>query len=397
MGFLFDEKKFINDNIFQYEQRMNSQYTKFLDKSPNFTTYYHINNISSTADLGFQSIERIIGPNSPIKFKVVKDFPVYGLDNINLNLSDEDQGLDSNYDSELIILPNTIQPLPNDCFVFNYLDQNYIFKITEVQYDTIKSNNYYKISYTVNSLTEDMKAQLDLQVDEKYVCNFTNIGTKEKCLIKEEDSVLLVKLNQIYRDIVNKYRIIFFNTKYNSFLFNNGEYKIYDKYLNHFIQTNKLLNETYNYETTFCVNEDFTNTFPLEYEQCIYRIIEKCKKAKLPTTIQYIPWVIENLTSIFKYYRDSSVMSVKFISGQDYINPDLLTRIQTGEKLEEDNIIDTLLIDFFNENTQTIYNIDLNKLSEYDEYIDLSFETFIKIPILLYILKFHYTNFMSIK
>ena len=45
-----------------------------------------------------------------IDYSEIKDFPVYGLDPVQLRLEDMDQGLDTSYEGELLILPNTIKP-----------------------------------------------------------------------------------------------------------------------------------------------------------------------------------------------------------------------------------------------------------------------------------------------
>ena len=180
LGYLIDDKTFINENIFKYEERMNSQYSRFLDKNPTFVTYYNIDNINSITDSGFENIEDLLGENSPLKFKKINDFPVYGLESIMLELSEEEEGLTTNFDSELIILPNTLKPLPNDFFTISYLDKNYLFMVTDVKYDTIKSNNYYKISFTLKAAYGELINDLENQINEIYNCILRNIGTMNK-------------------------------------------------------------------------------------------------------------------------------------------------------------------------------------------------------------------------
>ena len=41
-GFVFDEQNFINNNAFKFEDRLNTQVARFLDKSPTYVTYYNI-------------------------------------------------------------------------------------------------------------------------------------------------------------------------------------------------------------------------------------------------------------------------------------------------------------------------------------------------------------------
>lgn len=395
MGFLIDEKQFINDNIIQFEDRLNSQYSRFLDKNPTFVTYYHINNIESITDTGLNNIEQIIGPNSPLKFQKISDFPVYGVESILLDLVEDDEGLTSSYDGELIILPNTIKPLPGDFFTIDYLGRQFLFMVNEVKYDTIKSNNYYKISFHIDSLEEDITDNLEKQIQEKYNCVFRNIGTQEKCLILEDDVEKLQKLNNIYKLIVDKYKVLFFNKRYNSFIFEDVEnnIKIYDKFLTEFIIRNKLFQEKYNYNTLFLVNEDSSNRLPVEYENSVYRNIEKNKK-ELINNVTYGYSIIKNVDSVFNLYNDVYIRGINFVNNDfDYINPSLIEQIQTLEKSEDNNVVYNTIIDHFNNRLDSIYTFDLDELDDV-MYINYDFETFILIPILLYIIKLYVNKFM---
>lgn len=396
MGFFINEKQFVNDNIMQFEQRMNSQYSRFLDKTPNFVTYYHINNIESTTDNGFLNVERILGPDSPIRYNEIKDFPIYGIDQILLDLSDEDEGLNTSYDGDAVILPNTIKPLPNDYFTINYLDKNYLFMVTQIDYDTIKSNNYYKITFTLKSLDDLHREELLKQTSEKYDCILENIGTQEKCIISNNDVAMLLSLNEIYTNVITRYKMLFFNNTYNSFLFPNESYSLYDKYLTHFINNNKLFNEKYNYQTLLLTNEDSSNTFLYEYETSIYRIIEMRRRDFLKP-VMYKYWYVTNLTSIFNFYRDTSIMSVSFINGNsEYISSELIDRIINNAPLDDEQIIEKTLISYFNDSVENIYSLNLDGMKNYD-YISFDQKSFIMIPMFLFVLRHYYNKFMSIK
>lgn len=396
MGFLIDEKQFINDNIFQYENKMNSQYSRFIDKAPNFCWYYHINNIESTADNGFQNIERVLGDDSPLRYQEIKDFPIYGLDQVLLDLNDEDQGLDSSFDGDAVILPNTIKPLPNDFFILNYLDKNYLFMVTSIAYDTIKSNNYYKINYTLRSLTEDYKNSLLKQTDEKYNCILQNIGTEEKCLIREDEIGKLIALNEVYTNIITRYKLLFYHNLYNSFIYNDGVTILYDRFLSHFINNGMLFNEKYNYSSLILSIEDKSNTFLYDYETSIYRIIEMNRKDML-NYIKYNPNYLVDQTSVFNFYRIKNILSIGFNNGLvSYIDDSLIDNIKNNIHAENESIIDKLIIDYFNNSVNTIYDLNVDRLKNYD-YISYSFNSFIMIPMILFILRYYYSKFMSIK
>ena len=108
MAFFIDEQSYVEENIFKYENRLNSQITRFLDKSPVFTTFFHLNVNETTVDDGFRDIESIIGNRSPLRFQRIENFPLYGLDPVILSIQDADQGLDTEYSGECIIMPETI-------------------------------------------------------------------------------------------------------------------------------------------------------------------------------------------------------------------------------------------------------------------------------------------------
>ena len=76
MGKFIKESNFLNDNVFAFEERLNSQYTRILDMKATYTTYFHINTENSTTDVGFENI----GENSPLKFNEIKEFPLYGIE-----------------------------------------------------------------------------------------------------------------------------------------------------------------------------------------------------------------------------------------------------------------------------------------------------------------------------
>ena len=50
MAIFVNEKKMVENNIFQYEEKLKSPMARFLDTTPTFVTYYHINADETTTD-----------------------------------------------------------------------------------------------------------------------------------------------------------------------------------------------------------------------------------------------------------------------------------------------------------------------------------------------------------
>ena len=416
-GFNFNEQNFINNNIFKFEDRLNTQTSRFLEQSPSYVTYFNIVKIESQVDLGFSNIENLLGPESPLQYSEIKDFPIYGIEQIQLRLEDGDAGLDSSYDGECIILPNTIKPTPHDFFILNYVGKDFIFMVTSVDYDTIKSNNYYKCEFKVKYIHTDEVERIRKQVSDNYTCINTNIGTQDKAIIQNDIINIVNQLKNIYSNMSERYLMYFYKEKYNSFIFKNTcGYLIYDRYQAAFIQKNSLFNNRNDHMTIFVNNEDETDDFLFEYDQSIYRFIE-LKRPDLIKRTAFSITNIENMYSVFRYYDMDNVVSVRFRRGEfcyiheplttamnsgDLINPkcdhiikeqNQQERITLSNKFIHDecpnkpfNEIDKLIVWYLHDKIDNVNMIDIESLNKL-LYFEYNWENFIKIPIWLFIIK----------
>ena len=418
MGFKFDEKLLINNNIFKYEDKLNSQYTRFLETTPTYVTYYNINSIESTVDLGFSNVDKILGPSSPLKYSEVKNLPVYGMDAIQINVDEAEEGLTGSYDNgELIILPDTIKPYPDDFFILEHKGHDFLFRVTGVEYDTIKSNNFYKITFTIKYVTKEESLKILDQVTNKYTCIVDNIGTEDKCIIEDEFYELLQRMQALYKDISERYKLFFYRKKYNAFLYVDPEvtYGIYDRYVNMFIQKHGLLYDTESHKTIYLNNEDDTCCFTLEYDSSIFRAFE-ARKVKRISACKFKIVDIGNMWSVFAYYR-TRVKSIRFKNGdKDYLPKLLLQAMVSGEipeSTDRENMVsvdvidpsftiddyifdeaDNIIVKYLHDKIDSIYNINFEELEEFS-YFQPTRTNMVKIPLLLYALKGYYKLFIK--
>ena len=421
MGFKFNEKDFIDNNIFKYEEKLNTQFSRFQEQTPMYVTWYNICVNESTLDLGFSNVEKVLGYNSPLKYNEVKNFPVYDFQAVQLNIEEQEQGLDTEFESELIILPNTIVPYPHDFFILEHKGKEFLFEVTEVNYDTIKSHNYYKVTYHIKYVDEEETKQLEEQITGKYTCIVDNIGTEDKCILEDDMLELLVKFKDAYYELSTKYTNYFYNKKYNAFIYVDvNKNVVYDRYLNMFIQKNALLYDHESHKAIYLTNEDSCCSFQLEYDRSIYKAFE-LKKPKRIGENKFRLVEISNMYSIFYYY---SVLcgSVRFTNGDmDYMDPTLIKAmkediirnngtlnrdfvkipiyyLQTNDINQEENIefseFDKILIKYINNNIESIYDIDLEKLDD-ELFFDLNWFNFIKIPLVLFCMKGCYKKILS--
>lgn len=385
MGKFIPESTFINNNITRFEDRLNSQYSRVLESKPMYSTYYHISNNETSVDIGFKDTERILGKNSSVRFHEIKNFPIYGITEMQLSLDSEDEGLNTNYDGDGIILQNTIKPLPGDVFLLTHMTTKAIFMVTTVEYDTIKSNNYYKIGYTILSI-EDTEYLLDIerQTVERYTCNIKNIGTDEKAIIRDDIYEIINEMVALREDIIAKYKMLFYNRKFNSFMMPIDNVWVYDRCLNNFIQTNQIMNSKEDYETIHLSNEDNDNTFLFEYELSFFRAVEKNNKVAVKPEYKYMLYKSVDPTSIFGYYREP-VRTIRLSGGTEtYIRESIITGIQTGI-LTEEPLYD-IIIKYFNKSITSPFELRLEEIKNYP-FVTPTMEAFIYVPIVLFILE----------
>ena len=404
MGFNFDEKLLVNNNIFKYEDKLNSGFTRFLETTPTYVTYYNINTIESTVDLGFSNVDKILGPQSPIRFSEVKNFPIYGLEAIQLDIDEADEGITGSFDSgELIVLPDTITPYPDDFFILEHKGFDFLFRITSVNYDTIKSNNFYKLSFTVKYVTKEDSIKILEQVTEKFTCIVGNIGTEDRCIIEDGTYELLERMKYLYEEISNRYKLFYYHKKYNVIMYYDNEQKlgIYDRYVNMFIQKHGLFYDKETHRAIYLNNEDESCCFALEYDNSLFRTFEARKKIKRYPYNNFKIQEIRNMYSVFKYYS-AKVYSLRFKDGTvEYFPHQIIDAMVSGnipdksaESVFEFNEADRLIVKYMNDQIDSIHNIDFDSLEEFT-FFQPDWTNMIKVPLLLYVMKGYYKLFIK--
>lgn len=393
MAFFINEEKFIDETVAKLDERINSPITRFIEQTPTFVTYYHINVDESTADAGFMDVDSVIGSKSPLKFQQINNFPIYGLDQIIAQLQDTEIGIDTAYEGEAVILPNTIKPLPNDYFIISYVGENTLFRITEIIYDNMRADNFYKINFKLDAIDSDKKKNLVNQVYDKYTCVLENIGSENKCIIQEEFKEQLDKVDKLFSDMVSLYLSIFYDERYNIVIGEMaGGYRLYDPYMCTFINKHEIFKKKNSLETIYLEDDQITdNKKQLKYERSIYRFFERRDinfiKPFFYTTIKGM----SRQESAFCRWGDETVRVVDLPSE---FNPDETSRIFpdiTIETIKLNGPTDSKylkLIQRFlrNESPVNIYDIDLTLNDELIQ-LDANLEMFFITPLLLYIIK----------
>lgn len=397
---IINEEQMINQNIFDFEDRLNSPVVRLLDQTPTFVTYYHINMDETTSDEGFHDAESVIGNRSPMRFQKVEKFPIYGLDQIVLQLQDTEAGLDTSYEGEATILPNTIKPLPNDFFIISYLHDDYIFRVIEINFDTIRADNFYKIRFVIEYNDSEKLKQLNDLVHDKYTCVLENIGSENKCILQQDYKEKIDQIDTMYSDMVSLYLSLFYNEKHNVLL---GELSdgrtLYDPYMSEFINIHGLLNKKSSLTTIILENQIVDSRFKLKYERSLWRMVERRDVKQMKPCFYIMYKGTSKKESTFYRWKDSSIMILD-------IPPELIP--EQSERIFSDIFVETvrcngpvtteyasLFKKFIRNEDISIYDIPLN-MNEELMTLDANLEMFFMTPVLLYIIKHTIQDFLKV-
>ena len=394
MASIINEEKLVNDNISQFENRMKTQSIRFIDHTQTYVTLMHISNQDSTVDDGFLDIESLVGARSPFRYQKILHFPIYGLDAVVPQLQENDWGLDSEAEGDAIVLPNTIKPLQNDFFIIEHVDRPFIFRITEVSYDNIRPDNYYQIHYRLEFIDENRLQMIESKVIETFECVMENIGSEERCIIKSSDMGYIKQIKNMISDIAQSYLYLFYDDTHNSLItYTNYGKRLYDQYLNHFVNIHKLLEVNQSIKSYMMTDQFCDHRFQVKYERSFYRVIER-RDVSLINPFPYNLFIAgANPNSTFSTYYDHETLAVDLLpeyrgvttNGMRYLLSDEIIKKIKEKHLGESSEMD-LIIKYLHRDEIKVQDVDMDMHRQLLS-LDRNEELYWFMPVIIYILK----------
>lgn len=221
-----EKAQFIENTIGIYAKNKVGQYSRFLDKTPIFTTYYHIAKPLSRTDVGTGGFEDELGPRSPLRYNKILQFPMYNIPELKPDIVFDETGYDVELDlSDITVLPGTIRPVPGDYFMVSLpATKEFLFRVNDIRYNTIQSNDFYTLSCEIKDIGIDLETKREMkgQIVGEYQTVFDNIGTEDRCFVKTTDIDYLNSISDLYFKLREYYKNAFYNRDLNTFTINLG-------------------------------------------------------------------------------------------------------------------------------------------------------------------------------
>lgn len=384
------QKHIINSLVEGSNDRFKNPYYIFTDKKPTAVTYYNINKSKSTLDEALKIEYSRLGEDAPLRFNRINNFFIYGLERIMTSLETGEYGLEATaIEGDVYVLPNTIQPYPNDYFTIDYLKQKLLFKIINVTFDTIENDaNFWKISYRLDRL-EDVDI-LDQIVDD-YEMIINNVGTDFKSIIKKSDYNLIDNLEAAINRLKEYYNSLFYNNRVQTYTFINKGKNFYDPYMIEFLMQHKLLTDTGSNYIHIAHQTILPKNFKLEYDKTFFRFIEIPDLSKTEPRHTSQAKYIDQMMSIFSdraedYFEIYYIDENSIINYSEYIienfSYELIDNIFNNKRFDNGDYRN-IIIDYFHNGKVNGETIEILDSIEFDETMEL----FYNIPIIIYIIE----------
>lgn len=397
-----DKSEFINQNSRIAVKRLSSPQNAYLAQTPTMVTYFHINTKVSSRDKGLQNVETLTEDSSGNRFNLIKDVPLYGIDMMDLNINDDEQGLDTELDGNFILPPHVFHPFPDDFFVIDHLNRPAVFRVTTVNYDTPNGNGFFRCEFELFSIEQPTLDRLYENSVASYHCIFDHIGTANKAVILDDEMQILDKIRKLMEMLRKEYLEKFYDRKYNALMFMKFSYNkyIYDPLINRFCNKEHVFEfDEFGVADCYLFYEEFRQFNDIEYENSIYDRVSHKDLTDLDEIGQYYDLELtKNDVSVFDYEKDGRVKYLMAYSND--IGP-------FGNKLDRyipKNFITALELN--NEGLLTdpyeifIYKYMHGALIELQKYLDTiskrrvkyNMHSYIFIPLTIYCLKQCYNS-----
>ena len=388
----------------------------FNDKKGIPVEYYNLNTSRSTLDPALKITYADYGPDSSLRFNLIHDFYLFGLDRIATNLEHGDFGVEaSEITGDAIILPNTITPYVGDNFVLttSMVKKRYMFNITHVTMDTFDNGgNYWKIEYRLSRLSD---ADITPLVVEEYNFISGNIGTNYSPILKKTKFDVASILDNAAVETKKLFKGLYYNNKVQTYTFvylyhvcrvNMNSDFFYDPYMMEFIIRHKLLandGDKFDYidHKTFLRPE-----FNIKYNHSIWKVFETREKEELSACKHSSAAIyIDDPGTIFgtRYedyfeltYEDPDPVAEMFAPAIDIIDPQVIGHILEDQLFDQDSVFAkyNILIKYFNSHDLGVEDImPIERIIEKEN----NMENYFLLPMVIYVLEYYIKNMMAIE
>ena len=316
-----ESSAYTKDVIDIYSSNKVGMYSKYLSLTPEFVTYYSVNQIMSRTDVGTGSVVTERGYNSPLRFNKIKNLPCYNLPVLSPDINFDETGMDLDLEvNDVVLLPDTVKPTVPDYLIYHLPEgRQLLFRVHTFRYNTIQSNEFVYISIELKAIGDDLEAEMEPQVVKTYYTVFENIGTEEKCFIEEEAVETVNGLVDLITECSDLYHDSYWDECIGGYvLASNYDARkvIYDVFLTHFINETDLFPHRDTTLTTLPYLDYVPPGSEALYKRSLLYAVEHKTNKLLARDMYYYLGLIKSPHSPFKvYHYEAQSVNLQLLGG----------------------------------------------------------------------------------
>lgn len=368
-----------------------------LESKPIIVEYYQVSVPNSTVGLGTETIAEKIGSNSPLRFRKVYNFPLYGFREFNREANrSETYGVTIDASNESVVLGGTLIPHIGDFLKATVGNTTILFEVTTATPTAMMDNAHYRIGYNyrvANSTdTGKLLTLINEQVIEECICKFDNLGSDLVSIVSLTSAQTVASFAKIYKAMNDRYMGRFYDKITNNLIYREDEDStvFYSPLVTEFqIRTSSIMYEL----SGVCCQEllltheanDVKNIF---MDSVYYDIINE-----MSNTSQTLDIDLDDFNDLYVTYNKDFYITHRFSSLNYYTDVEIIDNGNKGVPKILDsnhavvNLIKLVLTDIDNTNT-------IKLLKKYR--VDNSLESYMLTPILLCIVKKHMERLQTV-
>lgn len=375
-----------------------SQFIRFLDGSPTFVTLYSISNLETTVEVGTRDVATYVGPDSPVRYNKVLEFPFFGFGTIENTIQwDEIEGSYNEFETSILSVPTDLEINEGDMIVYPPLP-DVLFTVTNIEDHNIITKGYKEV--TIAIIRDGGQIPLiENQVVDIYRAVYNNIGTEDKVIIRNDDFIDALELEEKYRFIASEYIRRYMDKSYSSLLElskDSNEFTVLDPMLHIFCVRNgiitgdDLLEELYFFDDSNLYNRSekeryFTSMYG-RFEKMLFKTDLEVTKYGWYKYVDIIYDMTGNMSSTQRVVKVDKYSDTGGDGWKELIPETMRVNILGTPT----NAIEKCISSFIKEGftPDALFSI-LNTDNVYDEIIsDESNHMYFTIPLVLYVIRY---------
>lgn len=272
-----DSKNFANTEKAFLKQSL-EDYSSYLNSLPLLVEYYSKDHFNSTFDENLGTVQEILGPDSPVKFNKIQNFPLYKASILEGTEDDsEEVGTEGDVQGTAIVPPQQVYPRVDDLFIIKFYGKETVFRVSSVKRSNIKGKSFYEISYYLYSTLGD-GGNIDNQVKKEYKVVGSPSSVTKSAILAVDKAEICERLQNKIELLINRMKA-FYSDEGEAYLFDLGTGKIrWDECVHAFIAKNGLFDRSIAYRNEVILrsldpldNGDFYD----QYSSSIYFALEQ--------------------------------------------------------------------------------------------------------------------------